>query len=507
MMVRPLERLKNFVKAGKNENLMSVDGYVPFKRAGVFAFEQVLVMFLSNVTPILVVFGSLGDHYLTVNALTGALLWAGIGTILQCLGFYPFGSKLPNLMGTSFTFIGALMQVNSTYNDLGVTLLSALIGALFLMVMGLFAKYWRRFIPPLVSAVVLIAVGLELAELGAEQFFAVESVLSLSTDELYSFGNGWPFILCGFISLTSAIIWNLHVKGAWRNIHIIVGLLMGYICALILNAIYPALHIIDFSYFGMKGAEDYINVPRPFDLTKLKFNWEAVLFICLIYLVSSSESSGDMVASAHVCYNRTANDREISGGLFLDGLISACSCLFGGMPITTSTENVGFAGKTGIINRYVAFLSGVMMIILSFFPPVAVFFESIPSCVLGGAMIMVYMSILLIGFEMISRAGFTRKNIIVLSVTLGLGYGTSLLGKYFFNTTTFTGQNVLLGFMMGDPEVSMFLISLVLCYLIKDTAKNDFASEDLKIHEAKEERLEEVEYKSKGVDDTHAPKL
>lgn len=506
-MVKALEKFKTFVKAGKNENLMQVEGYVPFKRAGVFAFEQVLVMFLSNVTPILVVFGSLGDHYLTVNALTGALLWAGIGTILQCLGFYPFGSKLPNLMGTSFTFIGALMQVNATYNDFGTTLLSALIGALFLMVIGIFAKFWRRLIPPLVSAVVLIAVGLELAKLGAEQFFAVSDVLALSTNNLYSFEHGWPFILCGLISLLTAIIWNLKVKGAWRNIHIIVGLLAGYLCAIIMNAIYPGLKILDFSYFGASGATDIINVPRFYDLTKLKFNWEAVLFICLIYLVSSSESAGDMVASAHVCYKRTATDREISGGLFLDGFISACSCLFGGMPITTSTENVGFAGKTGIVNRYVAFLSGVLMIILSFFPPVAVFFESIPSCVLGGAMIMVYMSILLIGFEMISRAGFTRKNIIVLSVTLGLGYGTALLGDYFFNATTFSGHNVLLGFLMGDPEVSMFLISLLLCYLIKDTPKEDFALEDLKIHEAKEERLEDVEYTYKGVDETHQPKL
>jgi NCS2 family nucleobase:cation symporter-2 len=368
---------------------------------------------------------------------------------------------------------------------------SAIVGGLFLFVMGFFAKYWRRLIKPVTSAAVMIAVGLELAVLGAEQFFSYDKVISLDPNEIYSFQTAWPLLLISAFTLIVALLWNSLVHGSKKYMHISVGLLAGYLLALVFNVCFPSLKIFDYSQYSFKTINDVFHVPLVVDFSQIKFEWAPILFVCITYLVSSSESISDMVATAHAAYGRGASDRELAGGLVVDGLISTISACFGSVPITTSTENVGYMGKTGIINKHVVGTGAVMMVILSFFPQVAVFLEQIPTAAIGGCMLTIYMSILVLGFEMLSRAGFTKKNVMVISVALGLGYGTSLLPVNFFNTITFPDGWVFVGFLMENPEVSVFLLALILSWAIPG-GSNDrmvpFEKEELALAEVKEEK-------------------
>jgi uracil-xanthine permease len=496
-MLKLKEKARAFWATRSEGNLYKAHGAVPFLKALPFSFEQVLVMFMTNLIPIVVVMDSFNDFGLTSNALQAALLWTGLGTILQLFPLWLFGSGLPIMMGTSFTFIGCLSLIAAEYGSegYGTMLASALIGSLVLIAVGFLGKWWKKFVKPVVSATILIAVGLGLLELGMKQIFSLAPVEYL-TGGLYDFSLGWPYILIAVITFLASNLWRALAKGYFKNLNILFGLVVGFLTSVIFNAIFPNLEILDFSQLSYETAGDIINVPHLVDFSLFRFRPAAILFAVIIFLVGSSESLGDVIAVAHLTSGQSASVKEVSGCLTADGLISAISCCFGSLPIVTSTENVGYMGRTGVVNREVVFFGALLLVLLSFFPPVSDFFLMIPDAVLGGLMLMIYTSVLTTGLEMFSKAGFTKKNVMILCLSLGLGYGTSLLGPTFFNATTFAGELVYFKFVMKNEEASMFLIALLLSYLIPEGKKEKPEEEEkkeLEIYATKEEKEEAEE--------------
>jgi uracil-xanthine permease len=494
-------KLKEFYSKRCTANLFSLNGAVPLNKALPFGLQHVLVMFLSNITPIIVVLGTYEDHYLTVNTIQAALLIAGLGTIIQLYPVWRFGSGLPSVVGVSFTFIGAMLLIGTNY-DYGTMVGSMLVGGIFMTVIGLLTKFWRKAIKPIVSAIVVLGIGLGLISLGVQQFFSLSNVLYLRNYEFYDFSLAWPYLLISSATLISALLWSTFVKGIYKNISVFIGLIVGYTLSLIFNAIYPDLGILNFSYFSLSKFTDYINIPHVIDFSIVKFNPQAIIFTCIVYLVASTEGVGDTIAIAHGGLSRNATDREIAGGLACDGLISVISALFGSLPLTTSSENVGLIGKSKIVNRFTILLGAVFLVFISFFPPVAIFLETIPDAVLGGCMMLVYISILVIGIEMVSKVGFTRKNILIVGLSIALGYGTSMLGSEFFNSKSFVGDWAYLELIMENPEANMFVIAFLLSYVIPDEEEDkliDYDKQVVEISSAKE--------KEEGVEEKLSDKI
>jgi xanthine/uracil permease len=264
------------------------------------------------------------------------------------------------------------------------------------------------------------------------------------------------------------------MPGVWKNINILAGLIVAYLVALCFQG--SSYAMIDFS--GMIGENashvtDWINVPRPI-FTLMSFSWGdfnigAILSVCLIYLVATTEGIGDLSSLANAGLGRDPTDQEISGGLSCDGFTSAIAGCFGALPLTTFTQNVGIVGQTKVVNRFTILQGTLLLFAASLFPMVSRFLMTIPEAVLGGCMVNLFASIVVIGMQMVAKSGMNQKNITITSLALGLGYGITLVPA--FTANTYTGSLEWLNYLMliiQNPVANMFVISLILSYVLPE---------------------------------------
>lgn len=484
-------RLSSWYKSRSDSNLYSRFGAVSLTKAIPLGLQHVLVMFLANIAPILVVYSLYEEVGLTVQALQAACLMAGIGTLIQLYPVWRFGSGLPIFVGVSITFTGAC-ELLAVHYDYYTMMGSLFIGGIVTSILGLLAPYWRRFIKPVVSSIVVISIGLALIGLSAEQLFALKQVTSLNGGT-YSFALAWPYLLIGGVGLASSVLFQALSKGHYRNLYILVGFIAGYISAIILHFTYPEANILNIQFQFNGEVSDIISFPELLDIRKFKFDPQAILFVIIVYIVASTEGVGDMFALAHGGMKRAPRHKEIAGGLAADGLISSVASLFGTLPFTISSQNVGFIAESKIINKFTIAIGAVFLVLMSFFPPVAYILEAIPVSLLGGCTLLLFGSIFITGISMFEKVGLTRKNILILCLSLGLGYGSSILGESFFNSKTFEGNLQFIMIFFENPEVNMFLLALIFSYIIPDSNNDktiDIEKQELLMNTAKEEHFE-----------------
>lgn len=465
---KKVSSFKNYFKDRNKDNVFQLDGVVPLRRAIPFGLQHVLAMFIANITPIIIVFSisnlTKGDPSLSdaaalaiqSNAIRSAIFIAGIGTLIQLFPIWRIGSKLPIVVGISFTFVGALALVTAEYGW-GAMIGAVMIGGLFIGILGLFAKYWRRFIKPIVSSCVVLAIGISLLSVGAQQFVGFNSS-NVVVSGTYMFNEGWKHLLLASIALISSLLYSIFVKGTWKNLNILFGLGVGYIAALCIPG------MVNFSnVFQYNGVTSIIDVPRFVDFTKITFNINAIVVVCIIFLVATTEGIGDLSALASSGLGREPTEKEISGGLACDGFVSTLSAIFGSMPLTTFSQNVGIVGQTKVVNRFTIGIGALFLILASIFPPITALIQTIPESVLGGCMIMLFASIMVIGMQMISKCGFSTKNITIVSLSLGLGYGITLI-PYFIDSIP--SQLAIIKLIISNPVANIFLISLILSFAL-----------------------------------------
>lgn len=471
-MKNPFRRLKSYYQSGSTDNAFRLDGAVPLSRAIPFGIQHVLSMFVANVAPVLICMSLVqADAAVTTNAIQSAVFMAAVATTIQLFPIGPIGGRLPIVCGTSFTFLGVVAMVGSSYG-LGTMFLSIVIGGLIIGILGLFASKWRRFIKPIVSAVVVLGLGLSLLKVGINDFLSL-STPGIVDNGVYQFGIAWPYLLVAFITLLTGILWQVFVKGVWKNVSILVGLAVGYIVALCFTGYN---HMVDFSALTFSSVTDFINVPRPF-FTLFPVQWSdfkigAILVVLLIYVVSTTEGIGSISSLTSSGLGREPTDREISGGTAASGFASAFAGFFGAMPLSPYAQNVGIVNQTKVVNRFVIFMSAIVLFLASLFPPISRFLQTIPQAVLGGTMLMLFSSIVLIGMQMIASIGFTKKNVLIASLSVGLGYGLTLVPSFTAGTYEVDFVNYLM-LVLQNPVANMFIISLLLSYIIPDSFNNE----------------------------------
>ena len=385
-------------------NIYNLDGKVPVGKSIPFGLQHVLAMFVSNLTPITLVAAAAQPALSTAEIamlLQNAMFVAGIATLIQLFPVWKIGSKLPIVMGVSFTFVTVLCTVGVNYGYPAV-IGAVLVGGIFEGVLGLFAKYWRKIISPIVAASVVTAIGFSLFTVGARSFGG-----GYNED----FGSIQNLIIAG-VTLVTCLGWNIFAKGYIRQLSVLVGLMVGYVVAICFGKV--DLSII---FSGRLVA-----LPKflPF---KPEFNISAILSVAIIFLVSAAETIGDTTAMVATGLKRDITDKEISGSLAADGFASSISSLFGCPPVTSFSQNVGLIAMTKVVNRYTIATGAVAMILAGILPPIGNFFASLPDAVLGGCTIMMFGSILTSGMEMVAKCGFTQRNITIVALSLAIGIG------------------------------------------------------------------------------------
>ena len=383
-------------------NIYQLDGRVPVLKAIPFGLQHILAMFVANLTPITIIAaaGGLSQAEIAI-LLQNAMFVAGIATLIQLFPIWKVGSKLPIVMGVSFTFVTVLSTVAANFGYPAV-IGAVICGGIFEGIIGLFAKYWRKIISPIVAASVVTAIGYSLFTVGARSFGGGYTA---------EFGSAQNLLL-GTITLAVCLGWNILAKGYLKQLSVLAGLIVGYIVAICMGK-------VDLSVIFSEGL---IAFPKLIPYAP-EFHIGAIFSVAIIFMVSAAETIGDTTAMVSGGLNREITSKEISGSLACDGFASAFSGLFGCPPVTSFSQNVGLISMTKVVNRFTIATGAGCMLLAGLFPPVGNFFASLPESVLGGCTIMMFGTIMVSGIEMLAKAGFTQRNITIAALSLAVGIG------------------------------------------------------------------------------------
>ena len=383
-------------------NIYRLDGRVPIGAAIPFGLQHILAMFVANLAPITIIAGAGGlDTASIAILLQNAMFVAGIATLIQLYPVWKIGSRLPVVMGVSFTFVAVLSTVAANYGYPSVVG-AVLVGGLFEGTLGLLARYWRKIITPIVAASVVTAIGFSPFTVGARSFGGGYA------EDFGSVEN----LLLGGLTLAVCLVWNALAKGYLKQLSVLAGLIVGYLAAICMGK-------VDLSALLSGGL---VSLPRLLPYVP-EFHAGAILSVCIIFLVSAAETIGDTSALVSGGLEREITGEEISGSLACDGYASAVSGLFGCPPVTSFSQNVGLVAMTKVVNRFTIMTGAVCMLLAGLLPPVGNFFASLPESVLGGCTIMMFGSIVVSGMQMIAACGFSQRNITIAALSLSVGIG------------------------------------------------------------------------------------
>ena len=392
------------MKHVKGNPLFELRGRISPLKVFPFSLQQILAMFVTNVIPIGIVAAAANptlSQSETLVLVQNAMIAAGIATFIQSTPVWKLGSGLPIFMGVSFTFVVPMTVVAARYGY-GAVVGTVLVGGIFEGILGLTARYWKKIITPIVSAVVVTGIGLSLLSTAARSF---------GGGYVQDFGSV-PNLVTGIVTLLVCLVWQIFIKGTKKQISILAGLAAGYITALLFGKV-DLSNLTEGGWFALPKLLPYSPV----------FRVDAIISICIIYLISATETMGDASALVSAALHREITPEEVSGALTVDGFGSALGGLFGTTPVTSYSENIGLTIMTGVVNRNVARIGALIMILCGLFPPVGQFVRTIPASVIGGVLLMVLGQILVSGFQMISEAGFTPRNKLIVSLSLAMGVG------------------------------------------------------------------------------------
>lgn len=429
-------------------NIYQLDGRVPIAKAIPFGLQHVLAMFVGNITPIIIVAGASGlSTEQSAMLIQCAMLIAGIGTIIQLYPFWRIGSRMPIVMGISFTFVSVFCFIGSQYGYNAI-IGAVIIGGIVEGILGLFAKYWRKLITPVVSASVVTAIGFSLLSVGAHSFGG---------------GNGSPDfgsasnLLLGTVTLVTCLLFTILAKAHYKQLSVLAGLVVGYILAICLNK-------VDFSAVATSGI---IALPQvlPF---KPEFNFNAILSTILIFLVSATETIGDTSALAVASLDREPTEKEISGSIACDGFVSSLSGLFGCMPITSFSQNIGLVAMTKVVNRFTILMGAMIMVLAGLFPVFGALLATLPESVLGGCTLIMFGSIVVSGVQMIGKCGYNQRNMLIVALSLSVGIGFTQVPEIFgiFPEIVRT--------VLGENCVAVvFIMALVLNLILPKSMENN----------------------------------
>lgn len=393
------------------DNIYKLDGKVPVGKAIPFGLQHILAMFVANIAPILIVAGACGlSAAQTTNLVQCAMMIAGVGSLIQLFPLWKIGSGLPIVMGISFTFVSIFCVIGPEYGY-GSVVGAILVGGLVEGTLGLFAKYWRKIVSPIVAASVVTSIGFSLLSVGATSFGGGSG----SPD----FGS-WKNLLLGFITLLACLLFQIFAKSYFKQLSVLFGLVVGYIVA-------ACMGIVDFSALKECGV---IAIPRFMPFAP-EFHVGPIVTVILIFLVSATETIGDTSALAASALNREVTDKEITGSIACDGYISSLSALFGCLPITSFSQNVGLIAMTKVINRFTIATGAGIMILAGLFPIFGALLNTLPEAVLGGCTIIMFGNIVISGLQMISNCGFSQRNITIAALSLSVGIGFTQVPEIF----------------------------------------------------------------------------
>ena len=405
---------------GTPEQLRDPNYLPPLAKAVPLGIQHILAMFVSNVTPAIIVCGAAGfgfgsnspDFPQMIYMIQMSMFFAGIATLFQTIGVGPVGAKLPIVQGTSFAFIPIMIPLVA---GKGVEAMAALfggvlIGGLFHALLGSVIGKIRFALPPLVTGLVVLMIGLALVQVGIK--YAAGGVPAIGKPEFGSLQN-WSVAL---VVILVTLGFEFFARGMLSVSAVLIGLIVGYLVAM-------AMGMVSFDNIGRAAP---LALPNPLHFG-FEFSLAAVLGFCLMAFVSAVETVGDVSGITKGGAGREATGKEISGATYADGLGSAVAGLFGGLPNTSFSQNVGLIAMTGVMSRHVVTIGALFLILCGLIPKVGAAIATVPIEVLGGGVIVMFGMVCAAGISMLADVDWNRRNMVIFAVSLSVGLGLQLV--------------------------------------------------------------------------------
>ncbi len=407
---------------GTPEQLRDPDYMPALGKAVPLGLQHVLAMFASNVTPAIIVAGAAGIGFGSDQGALGfpdmtymiqmSMFFAGVATLFQTVGMGPVGGRLPIVQGTSFAFLPVMIPAvaGMGVGGLGGLMTGVMIGGLFHFSLGFFIGRFRFALPPLVTGLIVLMIGLALVKVGIQ--YAAGGVPKIGKPEFGTLAMWFPALVVIAVTLG----FKFFTKGFLSVSAVLIGLIAGYIVAYFMGQV----------SFGNVGRAAGFALPTPFEYG-FSLNWAIIIGMCLMAVVSAIETVGDVSGITKGGAGREATDREIQGATFADGLGTAIAGVFGGLPNTSFSQNVGLVAMTGVMSRHVVTIGALFLIAAGLVPKVGAVINTIPINVLGGGVIIMFGMVAAAGVNMLSDVTWDKRNMVIFATALSVGLGLQLV--------------------------------------------------------------------------------
>ena len=426
----------------KSLGVFSFEGDMSLAQAIPLGLQHVLAMFVGNLTPLLIVTGACGlagaeFADVQLSLLQNAMWIAGVVTLVQLFGIGPVGGRVPIIMGTSSGFIGVFNSVAASMGGgllaYGAIMGASIIGGIFESVLGFFLKPLRKFFPPVVTGTVVLSIGLSLISVGINSFGGGNSAKD--------FGSVENLLLALFV-LVVILIFKHWTTGFLSSSAILIGILAGYVAAFVMGFVLPTTGVtadgVEYTKawvlnWDKVAQASWFAIPKLVPV-KIVFDMRAILPVLIMFIVTAVETVGDISGVMEGGMNREPTDKELSGGVICDGLGSTFAALFGVLPNTSFSQNVGLVAMTKVVNRMALASGAVFLILCGLIPKLGALISIMPQAVLGGAAVMMFSSIVVSGIQLITKEKMTPRQLTIVSVALGVGYGMGANSGILANT-------------------------------------------------------------------------
>ncbi|MFI5705790.1 uracil-xanthine permease family protein [Streptomyces xanthochromogenes] len=427
--------------SGSSLSPSPVDEHVPLGRLAPLALQHVLAMVAAPVSTVFLTATALRlPPASTASLLSTVLVLCGAGSLLQSLGVWKFGARLPFVMLPGGAAAALFLQIARDHGPAVASGSVLLAAALLFAVLPLYARVVRLF-PPLVMGVTVLLIGISMVKVAAQLVTGPS-------------GTAAPrAVLLAAVTVAATVLAHLVLRGVWRRTAVLIGMAVGTLVAVAtgLGTFTPA-------------AGSGFSLPDLFPYGTPEFDPLAALPLLVFSLTTLAEITGQTVLSSETAGRTPDPGRDVPKVARADALVSLVGALFGTSLMVTSSENIGIGRLTGVRSRYVTAAAGALLVVAGLLSPLSRLVAGLPPAVVGGSALVVYAVIAVMGVEMLARAELgERSNSLVAALALAAGL-LPLLAPALYNgfpgwVRTVAGSGVVAGTLAAVLLHALFTTS------------------------------------------------
>lgn len=392
------------MKNSSSASVFSLEGIPPVGQLVPLGMQHVVAAIVGIITPAIMVANTCAlsdaDRTLLIQV---SLIVTALATLLQLYTIkHHIGSGLPVVMGISFAYVPTLLAIGGQF-DLPTILGAEIVGGCVAILFGIFVKQIRKLFPPLITGTVIFTIGLSLYPTAVKYMAG-----GVGSAEFGGLKN-WTVAL---VTLAVVVLLQNFGKGVLKLGAILWGMIVGYVLALCLG-------MVDFSAVVPAG---WFQLAAPMHFG-IKFEISACISLAVVYIINAVQTIGDLSSTTMGGMDRMPTDKELSGGIVAQGVVSIAGALFGGLPAATYSQNVGIVTVNRVINKAVFAFASLVLLVSGLVPKLSAVLTTIPQAVIGGATISVFATITMTGIRMITSDHFTMRSSAVVGLSVALGVG------------------------------------------------------------------------------------